>query len=219
MAEPLDVMPPAPPPPPTGGSRMGSGNPWERREELGFGTALIEALKLFIKSPAEAYSQTRRSGDFASPLLFALIVVWLGMAIQQIWSTLMGSSLLSMMPAEVRDQVGMYWAGSGVGLITTLIFAPFFILVGTFVWAAILHLLLLGGAARQSDSHRWWPGGRHLGPRARRDGDHRPASQLSGPGDRGALDSPGHMLRMRYGGRSPVRCRNRRDDRRRRLAL
>jgi len=132
---------------------MGSGNPWERREELGFGTALIEALKLFIKSPAEAFSQTRRSGDFASPLLFALIVGWLGMAIQQIWSTLMGSSLLSMMPAEVRDQVGMYWAGSGVGLITTLIFAPFFILVGTFVWAAILHLcLMVIGGLKESPS-------------------------------------------------------------------
>ena len=76
----------------------GAGNPWERRGALGMAEGFIQALKLFVTAPTEAFAQTMKRGDYGSPLLFAIIVGWIGVALGQIWETLMGASILSMMP-------------------------------------------------------------------------------------------------------------------------
>jgi len=102
----------------------------------------IQTVKLFVTSPTEAFAQTLKQGDFGSPLLFAIIVGWIGIAIGQIWETLMGASILSMMPAEVRDYVP-FVPGSAAGFIISVIFAPVYIIIGLFIWSAILHLCLI----------------------------------------------------------------------------
>ncbi len=118
------------------------GNPWERRATLGMAGGLIEALKLFVTSPSEAFSQTFKKGDYGSPLLFAIIVGWIGITIGQIWQTLMGASILSMMPADFRGYVP-FVAGSAGGFLISVIFAPVYIIIGLFIWSAILHLCLI----------------------------------------------------------------------------
>jgi hypothetical protein len=128
-------------PPPDVGSA--SGNPWERRDSLGFGTAFVENLKLFITSPGEAFAQTRKQGDFASPLIFAVIVGWLGAVIGQLWGMLIGSSVLSVLPAELGDTAGVFMATSVGGLFLSLILAPFYITVGLVIISALLHLCLV----------------------------------------------------------------------------
>jgi hypothetical protein len=131
---------PAPPASPeTGGS---AGNPWERRATLGTANGFIEALQLFVTAPTEAFAQTIKQGDFGSPLLFAIIVGWIGVALGQIWETLMGASILSMLPAEVRNQVP-FVMGSAGSFLFNVIFAPVFIIVGLFIGSAILHLCLI----------------------------------------------------------------------------
>jgi len=147
-------MPPADPPPPPPfdpppASYEGSGNPWERREEHGFVGGLIENLKLFVTAPGEAFRQTREGGDYASPIFFAVIVGWAMAIVGQIWNMMFSGAYLSMMPAEFRDQVGHYFAGSGMGLVAQMIMAPIFIVIGIFIWSAILHLcmMLVGGLA------------------------------------------------------------------------
>lgn len=134
-------LPTAPPPDPPGPSGP-QGNPWERRSALGTANGLIEALKLFVTSPTEAFSQTFRKGDFGSPLLFAIIVGWIGLAIGQIWETLMGASVLSMLPPEVRSQIP-FVAGSAGGFLISVVFAPVYIIIGLFIWSAIVHLCLI----------------------------------------------------------------------------
>jgi len=144
MTEPVEppasppTPPPPEPPPPTGPE----GNPWERRATLGMADGFIAALKLFVTSPSEAFSQTFKKGDYGSPLLFAIIVGWIGITIGQIWETLMGASILSMMPAEMRSQIP-FIPGSAASFLISVIFAPVYIIIGLFIWSAIVHLCLI----------------------------------------------------------------------------
>ena len=139
-----------PPQAPPGG--FPEGNPWEQRDRLGFGTAFVENIKLFITSPAEAFARTRRSGDLASPLIFAVAISWIGILIGQIWSMMFGGSMLSMLPPELQDQAGMYMASSFSSLMFAAVIAPFATAVGLFIWSGILHLCLamVGGTSKSS---------------------------------------------------------------------
>lgn len=151
MTDPGAIQPtaPPPPPPPTGPQ----GNPWERRDTLGFGSAFIEAIKLFVTSPAEAFAQTKRSGDYASPLIFAVMVGWIGIAISQIWGMLFNASMFSMFPGEMGEQMGAMAATSIGAFIGTVILAPVFVAIGLFIWAGLLHLcMMLVGGLSQSTS-------------------------------------------------------------------
>ena len=151
MTDPGAIQPtaPPPPPPPTGPQ----GNPWERRDTLGFGSAFIETIKLFVTSPAEAFAQTKRSGDYASPLIFAVMVGWIGIAISQIWGMLFNASMFSMFPGEMGDQMGAMAATSIGAFIGTVILAPVFVAIGLFIWAGLLHLcLMLVGGLSESTS-------------------------------------------------------------------
>jgi len=85
-----------PPQPPQGGSVPPL--PWENRERLGFGPALIETIKLFGLSPQEAWRRTRESGDIASPLIYGLILS-VGMSIVgAFWSMVSPMAGLGMLP-------------------------------------------------------------------------------------------------------------------------
>ena len=119
---------------------------------LGFGSAFIEAIKLFVTSPAEAFAQTKRSGDYASPLIFAVMVGWIGIAISQIWGMLFNASMFSMFPGEMGDQMGAMAATSIGAFIGTVILAPVFVAIGLFIWAGLLHLcvMLVGGLSEST---------------------------------------------------------------------
>ena len=153
MTGPGEQEPPNLPAPPEPSVEPGvAGNPWERRATLGTANGFVEALKLFVTAPTEAFAQTIKQGDFGSPLLFAIIVGWIGIAVGQIWETLIGASILSMMPAEVRNQIP-FVVGSAGGFLFNVIFAPIFIIIGIFIWSAILHLcLVIVGGLGQSRS-------------------------------------------------------------------
>ncbi|NHZ73487.1 MAG: hypothetical protein GWP16_03345 [Nitrospirae bacterium] len=141
----------APPPELPGGSEEHQGNPWERRAELGASKGFLEALKLFIVSPGEAFAQTRCQGDYGSPLLFAIVLGWVGVLIGKVWELLFGVSVLSAFPLEMREQLPFLVGGSTFGLVLTLVLAPIYILVALFIWSALLHLcLVLVGGLKQS---------------------------------------------------------------------
>jgi len=146
MNEPISTTATPPPEPPVGDNER-QGNPWERRDEMGVSQGFLEALKLFVVSPAEAFNQTRRQGDYGSPLLFAVVLGWAGVLIAKVWETLFGMSVLSAFPPEVRDQLPFLVGGSTFGLVLSLVLAPIYILVALFIWSALLHLclVLVGG--------------------------------------------------------------------------
>jgi len=147
MSEPMiGGMPPSPPaPPPVSGGRPG--NPWDRRDELGFGTALIETVKQFVTAPGAAYAATRERGDFAGPLIFAILLGWVCAIIGQVWSAMFQGSILSMMPGELSDTFAPMMVGSTMGFVVTALLTPIYILVGLFIGSAILHvcIMVVGG--------------------------------------------------------------------------
>lgn len=154
--------PPAPPAPPSGDLYGGPPGgppaatlaplPWEDRQRLGFFPALFETVKLLVTSPTEAFARARESGDYMSPILFAILIGWVMAIISQIWNLLFQSTWVSMMPAEMRGELGPMMATSGASIIGAVILAPVFILIGLFIWSGILHLfvMMLGGHKESS---------------------------------------------------------------------
>ena len=134
--------PPPPPPPPQGPpppyAPAGAGLPWEVQ---GIGPeSFLETAKMFITEPARAWSVTRESGDFARPLLFALIVAWVGAIFNAVWSTMFGAGLVRMLPPQFQ-RYAMF--GSGHGLVASIVLAPIFIACGLFIWTAIQHVAFM----------------------------------------------------------------------------
>ena len=139
-----NAAPPPPPPPPPEEPRPGRpGNDWERRGELGFVQGLVGASKALITSPGEAFSQTLKSGDLASPVLFAVIVSVVTAMIGQLWVMVLGTSMLSMFPAEMQESFGLFMVSSGAGFFVGLIIMPIVTVVWIFLWGAIVHVLLM----------------------------------------------------------------------------
>lgn len=169
MTDPGSTYPPPPPgeppaPPPGGGDLYGGPPPgppaaavaplpWEDRERLGFFPALFETIKLLVTSPTEGYARARETGDYLSPILYAVLIGWVMAIVNQTWSLLFQSTWIGMMPPEFRDQIGPMMATGGASFLITLILAPVFILIGLFLWSGILHLfVVMLGAHKQSTS-------------------------------------------------------------------
>ena len=149
-----------PPPayPPGGGGAgttapLGGQTPWERRKEIGFLNALIETTKQVLSQPAAFFRSMPVTGGIGDPLLYAVIVGYIGLFASTIYNlvfrSVLTSSLSRMGGNSDVERLASYMQG-GVGIVVNLLFGPVFIVVGLFLSAGILHLVLLalGGAAR-----------------------------------------------------------------------
>jgi hypothetical protein len=144
----MSAIPPGPP--------VDTGTlPWESRAGRDPVHAFIESLKLFATNPDRAWGITPERGGFESPLLFGLIVSFIGSAVAFVYRWIFVSPFVRMFPGAIYRRWG--WAMGrrphGCGILFWPIGAAFGIVVGLFVGAAILHLfVLIVGAARTSAS-------------------------------------------------------------------
>ena len=156
---PTPPMPPQPPgmqppgtvpPPPPGGVPPAppvQPLPWEQPGYPAL-EALYETAKLFLTAPSQAFARISLTGTLGRPLLYAVIFGWLGIIASQAYSLAFRGAihnLLSGLPGyNSRLMFGMPVAAT-VGI---MILAPFFVLLGIFIWSAIVHLflMLVGGA-------------------------------------------------------------------------
>jgi hypothetical protein len=156
-------VPPALTPPPGGagggGHRGGRGGgvPWEERDRIGFGNALVETTKRVLGAPVPFFRAVSSSTGIGSPLLYALILGWVGVAASSFYSTLfqslVGSSVAGFGESpELAAALG--FAQSWGGFLLQLILAPLGLIIGLFVAAGVFHvvLLLLGGAKRDFET-------------------------------------------------------------------
>ena len=145
--------PPPPSPPPQGPPPMppygaGAGLAWET-QAIG-PESFLDTAKMFITAPEQAWRLTRETGDYTRPLLFALIVAWVGAIFNAVWGSLFGAGMLRMLPAQYQHFAMM---GAGRGLIVNIILAPIFIVIGLFIGSAILHVsFMIVGALSGSKS-------------------------------------------------------------------
>ena len=171
---PSDVTPQAPwvPPVPAAGAAYGAygapresawsegpgartATPWERRNEIGLATALVETTQRVLTKPTEFFRSMPVTGGIGSPLIYALIIGYAGIVISAIYNfvleSVMGSALTQMGGGGSGPMAGMMpYLQGGVGLGLQLIFGPVMVAVSLFLVAGITHLALmaLGGATR-----------------------------------------------------------------------
>ena len=147
-AVPPPPLPPPPQPPTMPPSAVPGGLPWET-QALG-PESFFETAKLFITAPDQAWRLTRETGDYMRPLLFGLIVGWVGAIFSAVWSSIFGASILRMIPSQYQRFPMM---GSGGGILFRVIFAPIAIALGLFIFAGILHVsFMIVGALTSSRS-------------------------------------------------------------------
>jgi hypothetical protein len=144
--------PPPPPPPPQGPPPVmpsGPGLAWET-QAIG-PESFLDTAKLFITAPDQAWAKTRETGDYTRPLLFAVIIAWVGAIFNAVWGTMFGAGLMRMLPAQY-SRFGAMGMGGG-GLLANIILAPIFILCGLFIGSAIFHVsFMIVGALTNSKS-------------------------------------------------------------------
>lgn len=126
----------------SGPSPSGGTNPWEKRSELGFFKALIETIKMVITKPAAFYGTLEKDGDWGGPIIYAVIISWIGVFFGVIWNMMFQLPLAGMGGREAG--LGMLMSGGVV--IVILIVAPILVLIGLFIMAGLLHLagMILG---------------------------------------------------------------------------
>ena len=154
-APPVTEGTPAPgaPPPPAAPALTSTGQvpeartglPWEQREARGFFNAFADTLAMVLTKPSTAFSIMRTQGGFGDPLLYAVIGGAIG-------------AVVAFLLALAASAIGLGGARHGVmgalmGLTPTLgslISSLVAIVVGPFIWAALVHvaLMLLGGAQK-----------------------------------------------------------------------
>jgi hypothetical protein len=152
-------LPPVPSPPgwtPAGGSGRRR-TPWDERDRLGLLTALVETTREVLTEPTRFFRTMPLSGGIGSPLLYAVIVGWIGLVATALYQAIFRSIAGSRFAAfgdrpELAAMLG--WAESWGGFLVQAVFGGVFVLIGVFLGAGILHLmlLLLGGARRDFEA-------------------------------------------------------------------
>ena len=138
--------PPYTPPPPPEAPPAVDPIPWEKPGYPAL-EGLYETIKLFVVNPSEGFARMPIAGDLVKPLLFTVILGWVGVIVSNIYSLALRGALWNYLPGMSgmgRDQF-MLSTGTTVAM---MIFAPVLVLIGVFIWAGIVHLflMLVGGA-------------------------------------------------------------------------
>jgi hypothetical protein len=128
------------------------GFPWDQRRRIGFAAAFVETTRQVLTRPAAFFRRMPVTGGLGSPLLYAVVAGWIGLAAaafyQAIWVSIVGPASLpfGLDRAELAELLRFFesWAG----LVAQLVFGGISVVITVFVAAGILHLmlLLLGGA-------------------------------------------------------------------------
>jgi hypothetical protein len=127
------------------------GTPWEDRARLGLLNALVETTKQVLTQPTAFYRALPRSGGIGSPLLYAVIIGWIGIVASSFYSALFNSIVGTSLGrfGEGRElPEALAFAQSWSGFLAQLVFGGVMVAIGIFIAAGIYHLMLLilGGA-------------------------------------------------------------------------
>jgi hypothetical protein len=145
------ALPPPLPPPAADAGPPPPGIPWDERDRIGVLSALVETTRQVLFEPGAFFRAMPVTGGLASPLLYGVVVGWIGLAAaafyQAVFRSVVGSAwgALGERP-EIAAVLG--WVEGWAGFAAQVVFGGVFVVIGLFVAAGILHvmLLLLGGA-------------------------------------------------------------------------
>ena len=105
---------------------------------------MIETIKLLVTAPRDAFSRLRADGDYVWPLIFGLILTWVGHLFGQVWNLLFGSAIQSMfMDIDELAEMAQYFGTSMIQAAVSLTLWPVIYLVVIFLFAGLSHLILM----------------------------------------------------------------------------
>jgi len=142
--------PPSGLPPSSGWSAPAAGVAWDRREQLGFVSALVETTKEVLTGPSDFFRRMPVTGGIGSPLLYAVVIGYLGLLVAAVYSAVFllvrgAAGAAALGPLSDRPELAHFVAameGWG-GIIGQVVFGPVGLVIGVFIWSAITHLMLL----------------------------------------------------------------------------
>jgi len=144
----------------TGGFTHSPGPPratprvWDDRSRIGLATAFVETTRQVLAAPTAFFRAMPVTGGLGSPLLYAVIAGWIGLAAaafyQAIWVSIVGPARLPFGLDSGELAFVLAWLESWAGLVAQVVFGGVSVVITVFVGSGILHLmlLLLGGARR-----------------------------------------------------------------------
>ena len=150
--------PEAPAPPPSAPRPTAApGIAWDERDRTGLFGALVETTRQVLTQPGAFFRAMPVTGGLGSPLLYAVVIGWLGLVAsafyQAVFRSVVGSSwgALGDRP-ELATLLG--WVEGWAGFVAQVVFGGVFVIIGVFLASGILHLLLLllGGARRDFEA-------------------------------------------------------------------
>ena len=152
--------PGAVPPPPPFSTPVSepAGTAWDHRDRTGFFNALVETTKQVLTGPGAFFRAMPVTGGVGSPLLYAVVIGWIGLAAASFYQTIFYSVVGSHWAAlgEDRPEIAalLGFVQGWAGFVAQVVFGWIFVVITVFVAAGILHLmlLLLGGARRDFEA-------------------------------------------------------------------
>ncbi len=117
--------------------------PWEDRGQRGFFGGLTATLRESLFAPGGFFRRMRVAGGLADPLLYAMITGVVGFMLFYVWQILFQDLFHGYMPQDMRGAGGVGALGSGFGIAVLAVFIPFLVIMSLFLWAGMLHLLLM----------------------------------------------------------------------------
>jgi hypothetical protein len=135
----------SPPPPPAAPSAPPPPIPWEDPARTSVFERFTETIKRLATRPGEAYSRMPTTGGIGTPLLYAIVVGWIGIGFSVVWNVLFQGMWIPFLDQAEAGLMAGFTAAWGIGM---AIVAPVLVIIGVFIGAAILHLMLMivGGA-------------------------------------------------------------------------
>lgn len=138
---------PLPPPPSSYPSTSLQVEPaWERRKEVGLFSALFESIKQVLTLPSNTFATMPKTGGLAGPLLYNVILSTIGAFFA------FGYQMIMMIvnPESMEQEFAGFSMGIAlvIGFFALLFLLPIFLIIGSFIGAAVLHfcLWIVGGA-------------------------------------------------------------------------
>lgn len=143
--------PPPPPPPPPPHETAQEEQPeepkyvaWEDRENKGFFGGLWETWKNSVFNPEEFFARLPYRGGIGNPLLYALIIVWVGLLVEQLWGMVFTGFMYDAMTNLIPQDEIFWTTGLQTGFsFLYLVLAPVIIVIFLFIISGFFHLIMM----------------------------------------------------------------------------
>jgi len=113
---------------------------WEEEGTQWTFGGLMATLKESLFSPSVFFRRMNVTGGLANPLLYALITGMVGWMAYYFWEIVFHDTFSDLLPSKAHSSLDVF---ADTGLAVKAMLTPFLLIIGLFIWAAILHLLLV----------------------------------------------------------------------------